>query len=297
MLQRRQAMLQRVRQFFAEQQVLEVETPLLQPVPVSDPFIESVVAGQGYLHTSPEYAMKRLLAAGMGDIWQYCKVFRANEHGHRHLTEFSMIEWYRLGFDLPMLTAEVVDLIRTATQQPVQAVTRSYQDWFALATGGLNPHQASLPDLQALAKQWTDAPLDRDACLDIIMTHQVEPMFDPQVVSVVTHYPASQAALAKRVQDIHGQSVGLRFECYWQGLELANGYDELLDSDEQRQRFADDNQLRREHGLPEVAVDDALLAALSAGMPNCAGVALGFDRLLMAATGAASIDQVVSFRP
>lgn len=295
-LKQRQLVLQRIRQFFAEQAVLEVETPLIMDQPVSDPFLQSVPAGDGFLHTSPEYAMKRLLAAGYGDCWQYCKVFRADEQGLRHLPEFSMVEWYRVGFDLPMLIAEVVDLIRTATQASIAVEQRAYGDWFALATGGVNPHTAQLSELRQLASQWIDASdLDRNACLDIIMTHRVEPSLNPQVMSIVTDYPAAQAALAKRRLDWQGQEVAQRFEVYWKGLELANGYHELTDVDEQRQRFEQDNLIRQQHHLPPVPCDEKLLAAMAHGMPASAGVALGFDRLFMAMTDTTNIADVVAF--
>ncbi|WP_119393366.1 EF-P lysine aminoacylase EpmA [Salinibius halmophilus] len=295
-LQHRQTVLRRVREYFYHQHVLEVETPLLMDQPVSDPFISSLKTNSGFLHTSPEYAMKRLLAAGYGDCWQYCKVFRGDERGQKHLPEFSMLEWYRVGFDLPMLIAEVIDLIRTAAQCHVAAVQRTYEQWFALATNGLNPHSATLAELQSLASEWIDvSDLDRNACLDILMTHVVEPSFDPAVISVVTDYPASQAALAVRSKDWQGHEVAQRFEVYWQGLELANGYLELTDADEQRARFEHDNEVRQQYQLPTVALDEKLLAAMAHGLPRSAGVALGFDRLLMAMLQASDIDQVVAF--
>lgn len=295
-LQQRQQVLHRVRQFFYQQGVLEVETPLLMNQPVSDPFIQSLSTGNGFLHSSPEYAMKRLLAAGYGDCWQYCKVFRGDERGQRHLPEFSMLEWYRQGFDLPMLIAEVVDVIRTAAQASVAVVQRSYGDWFAIALNGLNPHTANLETLRQQASKWVAIDdLDRNACLDILMTHVVEPSFDRQVLSIVTDYPASQAALAKRSVDWQGQEVAQRFEVYWKGLELANGYYELTDAQEQRVRFEQDNQTRAHYHLPQVDLDEHLLSAMAHGLPSSAGVALGFDRLVMAITDAQSIADVVAF--
>lgn len=302
MLRNRAALLQRVRDFFAERQVLEVETPLLCSAGVTDPAIEPLTVERGsslsaprYLQTSPEYAMKRLLAADIGPIYQLARAFRDGEAGQRHNPEFTLLEWYRPGFDQHQLMREVAELVLSCVgDKPVQYV--AYRELF-LAELGLDPLTASLADLQLRARQELDVGAmsgDRDMWLDLLMSHLVEPRLATRGLCFVYDYPASQAALSRIVEQ-DGQLLGQRFELYADGLELANGYFELTDPAEQRRRFLADNVRRRDQGQVERPVDEYLIAALQAGMPQCSGVALGFDRLLMLASGSEDIRQVLAF--
>jgi lysyl-tRNA synthetase class 2 len=303
-LRRRAEALRFTREFFAARGVLEVETPALVNAPVSDVNLGSarvILPGRDepcFLHTSPEYAMKRLLAAGNGDIYQLCHVFRGGERGRLHNPEFTMLEWYRLGFTLEDLAREVAELVRGLLgreQLPVEMVT--YRD-AVRAHGGLDPLEAPLPELRraAGALGLDDSSLNtagRDELLDLVMGARVGPALGATSLTFVHRYPASQAALARL--DAEDPRVALRFELYHQGIELANGYHELASGSEQRSRFAADLEARRARGLPVEALDEHLLAALDAGLPECAGVALGFDRVLMLACGADRIDDVLTF--
>jgi lysyl-tRNA synthetase class 2 len=303
-LRRRAEALRYTREFFAERGVLEVETPALVNAPVSDVNLDTVQAmlpGQGepyFLHTSPEYAMKRLLAAGSGDIYQVCHVFRGAERGRQHNPEFTMLEWYRLGFTLEELMCEVAGLVRGLLDDanlPVEMLD------FREAVGrhaGLDPLEASLPDLRRAAGELGLGgsglqAASRDDLLDLIVGARVGPALGGATLTFVHRYPASQAALARLDSD--DPRLALRFELYHRGIELANGYHELASGAEQRSRFAADQEARRRRGLPVRALDERLLAALDAGLPDCAGVALGFDRVLMLACGAACIDDVLTF--
>lgn len=292
-----------IRRFFAARDVLEVETPLLASTGVTDPALEPLLVTDGlpagesqrYLQTSPEYAMKRLLAAGSGPIYQLGKAFRAAEVGRRHNPEFTLLEWYRPGFSLEQLMEEVADLVIAALgPRPWQVL--SYRELFE-ASLGLDPFTASLETLRGRARQQVDTGSlegDRDLWLDLLLTHAVEPWLAGQGLCFVRDYPATQAALA-RVRERDGHRVGERFELYVDGLELANGYRELVDAREQHRRFLEDNRRRREVDLPERPLDEALLAALEAGLPDCSGVALGVDRLLMCLTGESDIRRVLAF--
>lgn len=302
MLRHRAALLQRVRDFFAERQVMEVETPLLCSAGVTDPAIEPMIVKRGrslsgprYLQTSPEYAMKRLLAAGAGSIYQIARAFRDGEAGQRHNPEFTLLEWYRPGFDQHQLMREVADLVTCCLgEKPVHYV--AYRDLF-LTELGLDPLTASVSELQSRARSELDLGAmsgDRDMWLDLLMSHLIEPRLATRGLCFVYDYPASQAALSRIVEQ-DGQLLGQRFELYLDGLELANGYFELTDPEEQRRRFLADNERRREHGQAERPVDEFLIAALEAGMPECSGVALGFDRLLMLASGSEDIRQALAF--
>jgi elongation factor P--(R)-beta-lysine ligase len=304
-LRRRAQCLATVREFFRQRAVLEVETPTLVNAPVSDVHLGSVrVDMAGYpsplwLHTSPEYAMKRLLAAGAGDIFQVCRVFRGAERGRQHNPEFTMLEWYRLGFSLEDLMNEVAQLVRrllgpAGDTLPVEFV--SYVD--ALRRhADLDPFGDLAPLRTAARELGLDAPraatADRDELLDLIVGARVGPALGAGALTFLHRYPASQAALARL--DPADARVALRFELYHRGMELANGYHELASGTEQRQRFAEDLRQRAARGLPTAAIDPRLLAALDAGLPDCAGVALGFDRVLMLATGATTIDEVLAF--
>jgi len=296
-------MLAAAREFFASRGVLEVETPILSHAAVSDPQIESLatrVAGMGartYLCTSPEYAMKRLLAAGSGDIYQVCKVFRDAERGRWHNPEFTLIEWYRLEFDDAALMTEVETLVGCllAPRRLEPAERLSYSA--ALQRyAGVDAHGASDSDLTESAERHgivCHAELDRDAKLDLLMGLVVGPRLGLDRPCFICDYPASQAALARLKPGL--PPVAARFELYLNGIELANGFHELVHAVEQRARFDQELTLRRARGQVESPLDENLLAALAAGMPDCAGVALGFDRLVAIALGAPGLADAMAF--
>jgi elongation factor P--(R)-beta-lysine ligase len=306
----RAALLARTRAFFAARHVMEVDTPALVNAAVTDPHIHSVsvdVAGGVqqpsvttpplFLHTSPEYAMKRLLAAGVGDIYQICHVARGFERSRIHNTEFTLVEWYRLGFDLPRLMDEVEVLVRElctahpAVRYPAERL--SYREVFRRHTT-LDPLAATLPQLRAAVEHlgYRDAAT-RDELLDLIMAAVIGPALGHEALTFIHGYPASQAALARL--DPADPRTAQRFELYLGGVELANGFHELAKADEQRARFAQDLRERERRGLPLHPMDERLLAALAHGLPECSGVAVGFDRLLMLAAGAADIEEVLPF--
>ncbi len=302
-LRARAAILARIRAFFAARGVLEVETPVLAAATVTEPQLQSFetrYTGPGgarrlYLQTSPEYAMKRLLAAGSGPIWQLARVFRDGEAGRLHNPEFTLLEWYRPGFDHHALMDEVEALVAELLGLPAGFERIPYAELFRRSLD-LDPFHAELRELQACARQrGIDAPpLDsRDGWLDLLLTHLIEPGLGVARPVFVHDYPPSQAALA-RVRPAE-PLVAERFELYIDGIELANGYHELGDAAEQRARFARDREYRRAAGLPDVPADERLLAALAHGLPSCAGVALGLDRLVMLAVGARSLDEVLAF--
>ncbi|MDH5172198.1 MAG: EF-P lysine aminoacylase EpmA [Gammaproteobacteria bacterium] len=302
LLQARAALLGRIRRFFAERDVLEVETPLLCSRGITDPTIEPLIVERGvslgrprYLQTSPEYAMKRLLACHGQPIFQLARAFRDGEAGSRHNPEFTLLEWYRPGFDHHALMAEVAELVHHCIgERPLHS--RSYRQLF-LELLAVDPFTATIAELAAVARDRIDTGTiagDRDLWLDLLMSHLIEPQLAGRGMWFVYDYPASQAALA-RTESSEGFMVGQRFELYVDGIELANGYFELLDAAEQRRRFERDNARRREYALPERPLDERLLAALEHGLPECSGVALGVDRLLMLATGAGDIRQVLAF--
>jgi lysyl-tRNA synthetase class 2 len=306
-LELRARTLAQARSFFATRGVLEVDTPLVVNAGVTDVHIHSArvsFAGAGeehFLHTSPEYAMKRLLAAGSGDIYQICHVVRALERGRLHNAEFTLIEWYRLGFSLEALMDEVEALVREllgAAAAGLASERISYQEAF-LRELWIDPFTVPLPELLAAARaQGYQLPqgqesAGRDELLELLMSLAVGPQLGRSALTFVHRYPATQAALARL--DPHDPRAALRFELYCAGIELANGFDELAAACEQRARFAQDVRERARLGLPEIAPDERLLAALAAGLPPCAGVALGFDRTLMLAAGADRIDDVLPF--
>jgi lysyl-tRNA synthetase class 2 len=302
-LRRRAAALATTREFFAARAVLEVETPILVNAPVSDVNIGSVQAQMPghaaplFLHTSPEYAMKRLLAAGSGDIFQVCHVFRAAERGRQHNPEFTLVEWYRRGFSLEGLMREVAELVGALLGQQLPVELLSYRE-AVRRHAGFDPLEAEIAELQHAAQALgLDVQRSRDAgrdeLLDLIVGAQVGPALGATSLTFLHRYPATQAALARL--DADDPRLALRFELYHRGMELANGYHELSDAAEQRRRFAADQQARTARGLAVAALDQHLLAALDAGLPDCAGVALGFDRVLMLATHAASIEDVLAF--
>ncbi|GAB3480069.1 EF-P lysine aminoacylase EpmA [Marinomonas epiphytica] len=295
-----------IRDFFERHDVLEVDTQCLSLASISDPHIEvltSQVCHQGqeityYLQTSPEFAMKRLLCAGSGSIYQLGKVFRAEEIGRRHSIEFTMLEWYRVGFDHWQLMTEIEHLLQAICDTPTLVCQRiSYQQAF-MQTVGLDPFLSSLKELQECAHQHTEYGLDetdRDTLLELIFASVVEQKIGQLQPCFVHSYPASQAALAKTSLDENGQHIAARFELYWQGMELANGYFELTDPEEQQARFLQDQQARAAMGRESRPQDERLVSALKSGMPECAGVALGVDRLLMLLSKHTHIEKVLPF--
>jgi lysyl-tRNA synthetase class 2 len=333
MLEQRATLLARARRFFADGGVLEVDTPMVVNSPVTDVHIHSAQVDLGallptgggeslttsgvpaqhaegtrpfFLHTSPEYAMKRLLAAGSGDIYQICHVVRGFERGRLHNAEFTLVEWYRLGFTLDDLMSEVDALVRTllgpvASGHGSERIT--YREAFVRELG-LDPFTASLEELRQAAQKLgfegggpggaaaVGAP-HRDELLDFLMGAVVGPRLGANALTFVHSYPATQAALARL--DPQDPRAALRFELYCEGVELANGFNELAAPAEQRARFNQDIAERHRAGLPTFPPDELLLAALEAGLPECSGVALGFDRTLMLATGAKAIDEVLPF--
>jgi lysyl-tRNA synthetase class 2 len=294
-------MLRVAREYFAATKTLEVETPILSHAAVTDVHLASIKAqanGQTkYLHTSPEYAMKRLLASGCGDIYQIARVYRDGESGRHHNPEFTMIEWYRLGIDHHTLMTDVEHLVASllpAHLSSERAERVSYRDAVHLHAGvdALDDPPSVL--VGALLHAGIEVPggleQDRDACLDLMMSTLVGPKLGRERLTFIHDFPASQAALAR----VQGR-VASRFEAYLDGIELANGFHELVDAKEQRKRFEADNTERARRGLPHMPIDEHFLAALKHGMPDCAGVALGFDRLVMCAAGAKHIDEVLAF--
>ena len=283
-----------MRAFLTARGYLEVETPVLGPHAVPDRHLESVPATGGFLHTSPEFAMKRLVAAGSGPIFQIVKAFRAGESGRQHAVEFTIAEWYRPG-PLAGLLVEM-DLLLGHLLGTPRAEIRTYREAF-LAGVGADPLAAPDARLQTLAEAHghPGRPDDRAAALDFLFSRLVEPQLGAVAPTIVTRFPAPLAALAGLSED--DPRTAERFEVFWGGLELANGYDELRDPGEHRRRFAAENRARVRAGRPPVALDERFLTALEGpGLPRCSGVALGVDRLAMAALGASRLDEVVAFR-
>ena len=292
-LQQRARDLAAIREFFARRGVLEVETPILGAAGSTDPQIESLRLATGstpWLQTSPEFHMKRLLAAGSGPIYQIARVFRADEAGRWHNPEFSLLEWYRPDYDQSALMDEIGALL-VALGAPLPGERLSYRQAFE-RTLGLNPHALGEAELRAaLAGCDPPANLDRDGLLDLAMGLRVAPALGREAPVFVTDFPASQAALAR----IGEEGLARRFELFWQGLELANGFEELADPREQARRFAADRERRAARGLDDVPADERLIAALVAGLPDCAGVALGLDRLFALLHGESDIAAVMAF--
>lgn len=306
-LRARAGMLARIRAYFAAQEVLEVETPVLSTAAASDPAIESIAAvtaggARRYLQTSPEYAMKRLLAAGFGDCYQVCPVFRDGESGRRHNPEFTMIEWYRLDFGVAELEHDVDRVLRVACAElrdfaPARAV--SYRDAMRDCSG-IDCATASVAEIRAALASHGIEPVsydgwERDEWLDLLMGAVVGPRLGHDAPVFVHDYPASQAALARLRELPDGSQVAERFELYVDGLELANGFRELGDASEQRRRFEQDQATRQRRGQGVRPLDERLLAALDAGLPDCAGVALGFDRLVMACHRLGDLGSAMAF--
>ena len=295
-----------LRAFFAERGVLEVETPILSAAGNTEPNIESfstmfsghVDAGarERWLRTSPEYPLKRLLAAGVGDCYELGRVFRNGEAGRRHNPEFTMLEWYRVGWDHRQLMQETIELVNAALammDRRAEVVIQSYRQLFIDALG-LDPLLASIDELRAPLDEFGIDPagLRRDDWLDLLITHLLQPAFPHDRITVIYDYPVTQCALAKIRPGEPPRAE--RFELYLGQYELANGYHELNDASEQRARFERDNEVRRGRGLREIPIDERLLAVLDI-MPDCAGVALGIERLLMCLAGTDAIADVLAF--
>ncbi len=291
----------KVRQFFVQRDVLEVETPVLSNAGGTDPQLDYFeVEGNRYMMTSPEFHMKRLLAAGFGDIFQITKSFRKDEFGAHHNNEFSMVEWYRIGMPQEKLMEEVEELVSEVIGRPIHARRTRWINAFR-NYAGVDPLMAS-DDEFAAACTARDIPLPADGTAmsredwwDYLMVFAVEPALAKNGPEFILDYPQSQAALAQTYVDEEGHTWARRFELFVDRVELCNGYTELTDAAEQRRRFADDLDIRRRMGKPLPQVDEHFLAALESGMPACSGVALGLDRLFMLAMDKEKISDVVLF--
>jgi lysyl-tRNA synthetase class 2 len=308
--QKRAHILQQIRKFFADRNVVEVETPALSLGTVTDVHLEALTCRYNfladssdeqsaplYLQTSPEFHMKRLLAAGYGCIFQISKAFRHEAAGRFHNPEFTMLEWYRLGFDHFDLIKEIAELLKTVLHC-AQPSLLTYQQLFIEYTG-LDPLNATKDQLLVVIthenklSDWLTAEQDIDILLQFIFSEIIEPNIGKDAPCFVYNFPKSQASLAKVCSN--DDRVAQRFECYYQGIELVNGFNELIDPEEQLKRFQQDNEYRNELGLKETIIDKNFISALSHGLPQCAGVALGVDRLIMLALKADHIEEVISF--
>ena len=301
-------LLRKIREFFYARQVLEVETPALSSAANTDPFIESFKVlstqtgddGNRYLHTSPEYAMKRLLAAGSGDIYQICKVWRAEPSSRQHNAEFSMLEYYRLGFKLQELMNEVETLLLLL----LPSITKksnitTYANLF-LDNLGFDPHTVNDSDLKAQINNCVPeftGELNRQSALDLLLSHCIEPLFPKDRLTFVHDYPGSQSALAKTEfsNDRPDVLLAKRFEVYAGNLELGNGYEELTLAAKNEAVLNNELAARSEMNLPLVAIDNRFIAATRAGLPECAGIAIGIDRVLMLQSGLSDMKQVMNF--
>jgi lysyl-tRNA synthetase class 2 len=307
---KRAKILQQVRQFFAERDVIEVETPALSQGTVTDVHLEALSCRysflsdssdkeykQLYLQTSPEFHMKRLLASGYGSIFQIAKSFRHEGYGRHHNPEFTMLEWYRLGFDHFQLIEEVGQLLQLVLSCESPHV-KTYQNIFVEIVD-LDPLSASRDDLLTLIRNknkvsdWLLKEYDIDILLQFIFSEIIEPNIGNDVPCFIYNFPRSQASLANICPN--DNRVAQRFECYFQGIELVNGFNELTDKDKQLSRFQEDNQQRESLNLKKKPIDDNFILALSNGLPQCSGVALGIDRLIMLALEQPHIKRVISF--
>ncbi len=296
-----------IREFFTERNVLEVETPILSAAANTEPNIESfstmfsghVDAGspERWLRTSAEFPMKRLLAAGVGDCYELGRVFRNGEAGRRHNPEFTMLEWYRVGWDHVRLLDETVELVRHAFKmvgREASLASMTYRELF-VDTLGIDPFTASTEALREPLRdiEISGEGLQRDDWLDLLITHRIQPDFPTDRITVIRDWPSTQCALSRIRHD--EPPVAERFELYLGPHELANGYNELTDPTEQRARFENDNRRRQSRGQGELPIDEKLLAALEQGVPDCAGVALGIERLLMCLSGSEDIRDLFAF--
>ena len=305
---KRAEMMRCIRAFFREKNVLEVETPVMSRSTITDCHIDQFSAdyfpcGTGggeaaetrYLQPSPELQMKRLLAEGFPDIYQICKSFRNGEYGRFHNPEFTMLEWYRIGFDMYRMIDEV-ELVVNRLTGGVTCTRISYQDLFLRLTG-IDPLPATVDTVTEYLRRTTDSPVpafdDRADAFMYVMSMQVEPQLPKDEVTVVYHYPQDQGVLA--VAEPDNPSVARRFEIYYRGMELANGSEELTDADEYARRLGVENKRRIKRGKPLYDAAEGFDASVLNGMSPCSGVAIGLDRLLMCLTGAESIDTVIGY--
>jgi len=308
--QKRAQVLRKIRQFFNERNVVEVETPALSQGTVTDVHLDAITcrynflsdsstehATNLYLQTSPEFHMKRLLASGYGCIFQIAKAFRHEAAGRHHNPEFTLLEWYRLGFDHYRLMEEVSELLK-AILDCLEPTQTTYQDLF-IELAGVDPLIATREQLLTVIKEhdkisdWLTVEQDTDILLQFIFSEIIEPHIGNESPCFVYNFPSSQASLAKICSD--DSRVSQRFECYFHGIELVNGFNELTDVDDQFERFQEDNKQRETLALEEKVIDNNFIEALSAGLPECSGVAVGIDRLIMLALKVDHIEQVISF--
>ncbi|WP_286264297.1 elongation factor P--(R)-beta-lysine ligase [Thalassotalea atypica] len=304
--QRRANILTVIRAFFLERGVTEVETPLMTQGTVTDVHLDAfetrydfLAEGRQpyYLQTSPEFAMKRLLASGYGCIYQICKAFRHEGHGRFHNPEFTMLEWYRLGFNDVQLMDEIDDLLKLILKTG-SAERLSYQEAF-IRYVGIDPLNTNITECLGVieesdkSEEWLSSSENLDTLLQFIFNFAVEPNIGNEQPCFIYSFPASQASLAKLNPD--NESVAQRFECYFKGVELVNGFNELTDPIQQRARFVEDNKDRIKQGLSTRIIDERFIRALENGLPDCSGVALGIDRLVMLSLGSKHIDEVMSF--
>lgn len=307
-LKKRARILQNVRAFFAERNVLEVQVPSITSASVTEVHIDSIplelLSGKAYLQTSPEYPMKRLLAAGIGDCYYLGSVFRQGESGGRHNPEFTMLEWYRLDFELEYLITEVIDLTEKIVPNISSIQTFTYAGLVRKYTG-VDVFTTSCDEIkEVLNQKKIDCPKDLENDVDLFLDLLVSTVIFPElenknpsekVITVIKDYPKSQAALSTIRIDEKGREVAARFEVFVDGLEIANGYQEVQDADELEARFVQDNLRRKSLNKSEMPIDNYLLDAMRSGLPNCSGVALGFDRLVMLALDKSSIQDVIAF--
>jgi lysyl-tRNA synthetase class 2 len=301
-LEKRSALLRKLRDFFYERNFIEVETPLLSPEIIPELHIEPMQAESGqYLQASPELHMKRLMAAGASAIFQVTRSFRGGERGQLHNPEFTIVEWYRAGDDMWAGINLLDELVQALLGTPPCRRT-TYAEAFQRSLN-LCPHTASPAELLAAANRvggWVQSPVSssrssRDELLNVLLAKFVEPQLGKDNPEIIYHYPATQASLAKIAPTKFGCDVAERFELYYRGIELANGFHELTDAAEQRLRFEEVNAARHADGRRALPMPESLLAALDHGLPACTGVALGFDRLVMLAIDAASLEDVLTF--
>jgi elongation factor P--(R)-beta-lysine ligase len=316
MLEHRSALLRKLREFFYARDFIEVETPLMASEIIPELYIDPIavpassIAGEPrspdvspptsqWLQSSPELHMKRLLAAGAKKIFQVTRSFRAGERGQLHNPEFTLAEWYRVGDDMLAGINLLDELMRLLLETPPAART-SYAEAFERVLK-VSPHSASLNELAAAATMArVSVPvgmnqIDRDEWLNLLLASRIEPQLGRNQPEIIYHYPATQSSLAKVVSTPDGFEVAERFELYYRGIELANGFHELTDATEQRRRFEEVNTARCADGRHALPVPESLLAALDSGLPDCTGCALGFDRLAMLAFGAETIKQIMTF--
>ncbi len=305
-LEQRAFLLAEIRKFFSARRVLEVETPILSRAGNTDVQIEmfqtqglNAESSSAYLRTSPEFFHKRLLASGSGDIFELAKVFRKGERTCLHNPEFTLLEWYRLGFDLNQLMDEVTALVQSLNQsfngEPVKVRSTSYQVLFEQGVG-INPFVTSVEQLNLLCQHhsYSGSTLTKTQALDFLFSVVIQPNMATEQGVMVYHFPIEMAALAA-AHDAQPDRC-LRFEFLWRGVELANGYQELTDAAEQLHRFEADNATRAQLGLPQLPIDELLIEAIQAGLPACSGVAVGVERLMMCLLGFSCLDDVMAFQ-